>query len=117
MRTITTAALLAAILVPPAVIEPAHATPIGARQVVTADFNSCGYEVKAKAVKLRTRPGARHKAVGVLYRGDAVYATKSKGSWYRVETHFRRTKSGLPIGTRGWVGKKHLQESVCMQLD
>ncbi|QXE33998.1 SH3 domain-containing protein [Streptomyces sp. GMY02] len=91
--------------------------PVSAQAVAPAKrFNSCGYEVTAKAVKLRTGPSTRHPGIGQLHRGDDVSADKAKGAWYRVSTD-NKTVSGLPAETEGWIRKAHVREHVCMQLD
>ncbi|MFE4825647.1 SH3 domain-containing protein [Streptomyces sp. NPDC056672] len=107
MRKITTVFVLAtALLVPVSAQAAAPGKP----------FNSCGYEVTGKAVKLRTGPSVRHPGIGQLHRGDDVSADKAKGAWYRVSTD-NRSISGLPAGTEGWIRKAYVKERVCMQLD
>ncbi|GGW13579.1 hypothetical protein GCM10018980_70410 [Streptomyces capoamus] len=76
-------------------------------------------------MRLRTGPGTRYTALGLLHRGDAVYASQTRGRWYRVRLVYdsgsasgTRKSSGMCEGTMGgWVVKRALRASVCAQLD
>ncbi|MEU6594352.1 hypothetical protein ABZ923_34985 [Streptomyces sp. NPDC046881] len=78
-----------------------------------ADFSECGYQVTT-----------RYTALGLLHRGDSVYASQARGGWYRIRLAYdsgsasgTRPSSGLREGTTGWVVKRALRPSVCTQLD
>ncbi|MEU6594417.1 SH3 domain-containing protein [Streptomyces sp. NPDC046881] len=123
-RLILTAAVAAVLSSAVAIPQASAGTP---EQPPTAsaraDFSKCGYEV-TDAVRLRTGPGTRYTALGLLHRGDAVYASQARGGWYRVRLAYdsgsesgTRKSSGLREGTTGWVVRRALRASVCTQLD
>ncbi|WP_030348880.1 SH3 domain-containing protein [Streptomyces sp. NRRL S-1022] len=68
------------VAVPQASASPLEQPPT---TLARADFSECGYEV-IDTVRLRTGPGTRYTALGLLHRGDAVYASQTRGGWYRV---------------------------------
>lgn len=115
MRKLITYTLTAAALTVPALSTPAAEALPAPGSAVAQDFNSCGYYPKS-ALRLRTGPGTKYTALGMLYPGDSVSADKAKRGWYRVSLGFR-SKSGMKAGTTGWVAKSGLKPHVCMQLD
>ncbi|WP_208886707.1 SH3 domain-containing protein [Streptomyces sp. PBH53] len=122
-RLILTTAAVAAVLSGTAIPQATAGTPEQPASA-RADFSDCGYVVTTDAVRLRTGPGTRYAALGLLHRGDAVYATQARRGWYRVRLMFdsgsasgTRKSSGLREGTTGWVVKRALRASVCTQLD
>ncbi|BFO23108.1 hypothetical protein SHKM778_94960 (plasmid) [Streptomyces sp. KM77-8] len=55
--------------------------------------------------------------MGLLRKGDSVTnPSKKQGSWWKVEPTIE-PQSGLSIDRDGWVNKRYLKPSVCMQLD
>ncbi|WP_405548094.1 SH3 domain-containing protein (plasmid) [Streptomyces phaeochromogenes] len=104
-RKITTAVLGATTLTLTSLLGAAPATA-----------NSCGYEVTS-TVHLRSGPGTSYKSWGLLRKGDSVTnPSKKQGSWWKVEPTIE-PQSGLSIDRDGWVNKRYLKPSVCMQLD
>ncbi|MFF3516998.1 SH3 domain-containing protein [Streptomyces sp. NPDC002573] len=102
---------------------PAVASTVSASGV-RADCSRCGYEVTADGVRLRTGPGARYGVLGLLRRGEPVYADRSRDGWFRVSLAYgsgsdfgTRKTSGLKESTTGWVASKYLRANVCTQLD
>ncbi|MEU0255764.1 hypothetical protein ABZ299_25475 [Streptomyces sp. NPDC006184] len=74
-------------------------------------------------VRLHTKPGAG-TVLGLLHRGDTVYADQARGGWWRVRLAYdsgsdfgTRITSGLPAGTTGWMAKRYARAHTCMQTD
>ncbi|GGW13106.1 hypothetical protein GCM10018980_76220 [Streptomyces capoamus] len=68
-------------------------------------------------------PGAG-TVLGLLHRGDTVYADQARGSWWRVRLAYdsgsdsgTRKTSGLRAGTAGWMAKRYAPAHTRMQID
>ncbi|WFB08894.1 SH3 domain-containing protein [Streptomyces sp. LX-29] len=79
-------------------------------------FNSPDVNVKVDSTgaRLRSGPGKRYASKGVLTKGDSFrYWCRTGGmkdydkSWSYGKI-LKRTKSGIPAGTRGWVYSRYL---------
>jgi hypothetical protein len=80
-------------------------------------FNSpdVNFKVRTSGATFRTGPGKRYRVIGTLYRGDSFrYFCRTGGlqdfekSWsYGKVT--KRTRSGIPASTKGWVYSKYLE--------
>ncbi|MFF8401707.1 SH3 domain-containing protein [Streptomyces sp. NPDC015684] len=57
----------------------------------------------------RTGPSTRYTSRGLLYRGDKVTVMCSHNNWVYTSL-IRRSASGLPKGTKGWVRQDGLAE-------
>ncbi|MEU8470145.1 hypothetical protein AB0F30_19865 [Streptomyces sp. NPDC029006] len=86
-------------------------------------FSPCGYQVTADGVRLRTGP-ATGTVLGLLIRGDTVYADKARGSWWRVRLAYdsgsdsgTRKTTGLRANTTGWMAKRYARAHTCIQID
>ncbi|MFF8732770.1 SH3 domain-containing protein [Streptomyces sp. NPDC015171] len=124
-RLFLTAAV--AVAIPCAVAVP-HASAGTPEQppatMARAGFSECGYQVTADGVRLRTGPSTRAAALGLLHRGDTVYATQARGGWYKVRLAYdsgsefgTRKSSGLAEGTAGWLAKRYVHPNVCTQIN
>lgn len=113
-KIILTAAATAALLTGTA--APALAAPEAPGRPTAGDFNRCGYEVSADRVHLRSGPGTRYTSLGLLHRHDAVSVDRASGDWYRVTLSFD-SAGGTRALTTGWIHKRYLTPSTCMQLD
>ncbi|MEV0449755.1 SH3 domain-containing protein [Streptomyces sp. NPDC050600] len=82
----------------------------------TAHLNSCGYDVNGANVRLRSGPNTGAASLGLLNRGDQVTVDRETRDWCHVELD-ARSKSGIKAGTAGWVSKRYMKPSVCMQVD
>ncbi|GGW13118.1 hypothetical protein GCM10018980_76450 [Streptomyces capoamus] len=86
-------------------------------------FSPCGYQVTGDGVRLHTKPGIG-TVLGLLHRGDTVYADKACGSWWRGRLAYdsgsdfgTRETSGLPAGSVGWMAKRYTRAHICLQID
>ncbi|MEU9790581.1 SH3 domain-containing protein [Streptomyces sparsogenes] len=79
-------------------------------------FNSpdVNFKVRTSGATFRTGPGKRYHVIGTLYRGDSFrYYCRTGGlkdfrkSWSYGKL-LKRSRSGIPAGTKGWVYSKYL---------
>ncbi|MFB7341145.1 SH3 domain-containing protein [Streptomyces hydrogenans] len=94
---------------------PALAAP-GLARPTAGEFNRCGYEVTTDGVHLRSGPGTRYASLGLLRHYDAMSVDRASGDWYHV-TLSADSAGGTRALTTGWVHKRYLTPSTCMQLD
>jgi hypothetical protein len=81
---------------------PAHAVGEHSKCTVNWTRGEKG-TVSKNGWNLRTGPSSTgYASRGLLYREDTVTLLCSRGTWDYTELA-KRTKSGLPKGTRGWV--------------
>ncbi|WP_431043805.1 SH3 domain-containing protein [Streptomyces sp. P1-3] len=75
------------------------------------------FKVKTNGAQLRNGPGKRYKSHGTLYKGDSfryfcrTWAGSGPDGFDRSWSYGRilkKTKSGIPKGTRGWVYGRYL---------
>ncbi|MFF4346395.1 SH3 domain-containing protein [Streptomyces sp. NPDC001530] len=76
--------------------------------------DSRALKVTASGVNLRTGPATSYGSKGLLNKGDTAsgvcWKTKSGRTWLYVKLS-KKTKSGLPKGTYGWVYSSYVKES------
>ncbi|MGX1886809.1 hypothetical protein [Streptomyces sp. NPDC055287] len=84
-------------------------TAVGAPSASAVGSSACRYpvgglkgDVAFNGVNYRTGPGTRYASKAQLYKGDDLRPTCSRGDWLYAKLT-RRSKGGLPAGTRGWV--------------
>jgi uncharacterized protein YraI len=78
--------------------------------------------VTAETLRLRSGPGDRYVALGLLHRHDSVNVDRRRGVWSHVELSLDSGTGtgrggGLKAGKKGWVASRYLKRAVCMQLD
>ncbi|MGW3930362.1 SH3 domain-containing protein [Streptomyces microflavus] len=80
----------------------AHA--VGENKLCTVNWSHGeGGTVSKNGWNLRTGPSSTgYVSRGLLYRGDTVNILCSRGNWDYTQLS-KRSKSGIPKGTRGWV--------------
>jgi uncharacterized protein YgiM (DUF1202 family) len=78
------------------------ADAVGESSKCTINWTNFPATVGKNGWNLRTGPSSAYVSRGLLYRGDRVTVLCSRGAWNYTQLP-RRSKSGLPAGTRGWV--------------
>jgi hypothetical protein len=89
-------------------------TPTG----TTTSASACAgiYYVTGNGVNFRRGASTAYRSIGLLYRNDEGRRIASHGSWVKLSL-IRKSRSGLPAGTTGWVSKAYVQECTPTQLD
>ncbi|MEU0807212.1 SH3 domain-containing protein [Streptomyces sp. NPDC005970] len=106
--TLTASLLLGGLM---AVAPTASAVGASACRFDSPDVN---FKVRTSGATFRAGPGKRYRVIGTLYRGDSfryfcrtggVHDFKKSWSYGKIT---KRTSSGIPAGTKGWVYSKYL---------
>ncbi|MCX5050987.1 SH3 domain-containing protein [Streptomyces sp. NBC_00474] len=74
------------------------------------------YEINANGVNFRTHPGTGYKSLGLLYKGDWGKKIDTKGSWIKLRLG-KKSRTGLPKNSTGWVSKRYAYFCTPMQTD
>ncbi|WP_327357713.1 SH3 domain-containing protein [Streptomyces sp. NBC_01304] len=73
------------------------------------------YQVyRGAGVNIRSGPSTSHRSLGHLYKNDWGKKVDSKRGWIKLKLG-KRSKSGLPKGTTGWVASTYLSDCVPTQ--
>ncbi|MGW0538313.1 SH3 domain-containing protein [Streptomyces sp. NPDC003032] len=101
-RLAATAALALATAAALTVTTAPAAHAVGENSKCTVNWSNFGATVSKNGWNYRTGPSTAYASRGYLYRGDKVTVLCSRGNWdYSQLT--KRSKSGIPKGTKGWV--------------
>ncbi|MFI0813506.1 SH3 domain-containing protein [Streptomyces echinatus] len=85
----------------------AHA--VGESSKCSINFSNFGGTVGKNGWNYRTGPSTGYSSRGYLYRGDKLTVLCSHNTWVYTQLS-RRSASGLPKGTKGWVRQDGLRE-------
>lgn len=111
-KTIATAAVMLGVIALPVVAAtPATATPasgLSAPYAQKCDDRPGPWVIKAKAVKIRSKPSAKSTSTGVLYRGHKFAVHKSRSGWHYI--------TDKTTSTKGWVSGAYVyrDHEVCL---
>ncbi|MEV6403898.1 SH3 domain-containing protein [Streptomyces bobili] len=78
----------------------AHA--VGENSRCTVNWSNFGATVAKNGWNYRTGPSPAYASRGYLYRDDRLTVLCSRGRWDYAQLS-KRSKSGIPKGTKGWV--------------
>ncbi|POX58089.1 SH3 domain-containing protein [Streptomyces sp. Ru62] len=114
IRRITTRAAAPAVLAMAAaaaltVTTAPAAHAVGESSKCSVNVGNFGGTVGKNGWNDRTGPGTGYTSRGYLYRGDKLTVLCSRNSWVFTQLS-RRSASGLPKGTKGWIRQDGLQE-------
>ncbi|MEU5476875.1 SH3 domain-containing protein [Streptomyces mirabilis] len=102
LRSVAPAALALAAAATLTVTSAPAAHAVGESSKCTVNWSNFGATVAKNGWNYRTGPSTAYASRGYLYRGDKLTVLCSRGSWdYSQLT--KRSKSGIPKGTKGWV--------------
>ncbi|MEU6071910.1 SH3 domain-containing protein [Streptomyces sp. NPDC047082] len=109
LRSVAPAALALAAAATLTVTTAPAAHAVGESSKCTINFRNFGGTINKNGWNLRTGPSRSYASRGLLYRGDKVTVLCSRNTWLYTQLP-RRSKSGLPKGTKGWVRQDGLAE-------